>query len=132
MIRPVATAAAVCVGSWVGLLLGAGNVGLQRSVSLGPLRLFEHPLAVVLATGLAFVIALGVTVWRRPGEARSLLLVAAVLFGDAMGALVLAPLAVGELTPLDAPLVFAVLAVVGLQPLATYAGAALPRMLRSA
>lgn len=132
MIRTLVSAVAVCVASWLGLLAGAGNVGIQRSVSLGPLTLFEHPLAIVLATGMAFVIALAATTLRGSTRLRPLSLVAGVLAGDAIGALVLAPLAVGELTPLNAPVVFVALAVLGLQPLATLAGAAAPRMLRPA
>ncbi len=128
MIATLASAAAVCVASWLGLFLGAGNVGLQRSVSIGPLTLFEHPLAIGLATGMAFVIALGAAL-RGSGQLRPLSLVAAVLLGDAIGALILAPLAVGELTPLHAPVVFGALAVVGLQPLAAFAGATVPSML---
>jgi len=132
LIATLASAAAVCVASWLGLFLGAGNVCLQRSVSIGPLTLFEHPLAIALATGMAFVIALAAAALRGSGQPRPLSLVAAVLLGDAIGALILAPLAVGELTPLHAPVVFGVLAVVGLQPIATLAGAAAPRVLRPA
>lgn len=130
MIRTLLSAGAVCAASWLGLLIGAGNVGLQRSVSIGPLTLFQHPLAIVLATGAAFVVALLASTMggaKRPG---SLNLVAGVLAGNAIGALLLAPLAVGELTPLNAPVLFAALAVLGLQPLATLAGAATPRVLR--
>lgn len=129
-IGTLSTAAAVCVASWVGLLIGAGNVGLQRSVAVSPLTLFERPLAVVLAVGLAFVVALGAAMLRRGTRPAPLTLLTAVLGGDAVGALVLAPLAVGELTPLDAPEVFAALTVIGLQPVAAAAGAVLGRVIR--
>lgn len=129
MIRTLVSAGAVCVASWLGLLVGAGNVGLQRSVSIGPLTLFEHPLAIVLATGTAFAVALAATTLGGANRPRPLKLVGGVLAGDAIGALLLAPLAVGELTPLNAPVLFVALAVLGLQPLATLAGAAVPRVL---
>lgn len=132
MVRTLVSAALVCAASWVGLLVGAGNVGLQRSVSIGPLTLFEHPLAIVLATGAAFVVALAATAFRGSSSSRPLGLVGAVLAGDAIGAVILAPLAVGELTPLNAPVVLVALAVVGLQPLAVLAGTAAPRVLRPA
>ncbi len=132
MVRTLVSAAAVCIASWLGLLVGAGNVGLQRSVSIGPLTLFEHPLAIVLASGMAFVMAFAATALRRSSHPRPRGLVAAVLAGDTLGAVVIAPLAVGELTPINAPAIFVALAVLGLQPLATLAGATVPRVLRPA
>ena len=132
MIRTLLSAAAVCITSWIGLLVGAGNVGLQRSVATGPLSLFEYPLAILLAAGAAFLISVAATRVRASSRPTPLTLAAAVLAGDALGALVVAPLAVGELTPLNAPVVFVALAVVGLQPLAVLAGAAIPRVLRPA
>lgn len=132
MIRTLVGAGAVCAASWLGLLIGAGNVGLQRSVSIGPLTLVEHPLAIVLATGMAFIVALGASTLGGASRPRLLSLMAGILAGDGIGALLLAPLAVGELTPFDAPVLFVALAVLGLQPLAALAGAAAPRMLRPA
>ncbi len=125
--RAAGTAAAICLASWVGLFLGAGNVGLQRSVAIGPLTLMEQPHAIALAAGLAFVVALSAGFLGSAGRTRPLRLFAFVVMGDAVGALVVAPLAVGELTPLDAPAVFAVLAVLGLQPLAGLAGSFISR-----
>lgn len=121
--RTVIGAGLVCLASWLGLLLGAGNVGLQRSVSVGPWTLVEHPGGLVLAAALAFLVALAVTWMAGPGRQNPLRLVAAVLIGDAIGALVLAPAAVGELTVLNAPVVFVALTALGLQPLATVLGA---------
>lgn len=132
MVRTLVNAAVVCAASWVGLLVGAGNVGLQRSVSIGPLTLFEHPFAIVLGAGAAFIVALAATAFRTSSSPRPLDLVGAVLAGDAIGAFIFAPLAVGELTPLNAPVVFVALAVVGLQPLAVLAATVAPRVLRSA
>jgi len=51
--RLAITAALVCAASWIGLLIGAGNIGLQRSVAVSPLTLFELPLALVLSAALA-------------------------------------------------------------------------------
>lgn len=114
--RTAIVAGIICLGSWAALLVGAGNVGLQRSVSMGPWTLVEFPLALLLAALLAFGAALA----QRDGPAR---LVALILLGDVIGAIVVAPLAVGELTPINAPVVFVVLAALGLQPLAAALGA---------
>lgn len=132
MTRTLVSAGAVCLASWLGLFLGAGYVGLSRSVAIGPWTLVEQPVGVALAVGLAFIVAVGAAMRRGPGQSRPLSLTAGVLVGDAIGALILAPLAVGELTPLNAPVVFAALAVLGLQPLAAFAGTAAPRALRRA
>lgn len=119
-VRSVVTAAAVCVTSWIGLLIGAGNVGLQRSVAVGSLTLFEAPAALVLA----FVTSLAVALLLAPVGSRWPLTVAGiVLIGDLIGSTVLAPLAVGELSVLDAHLVFVPLTALGLQPLGAAIGA---------
>lgn len=121
--RTAATGAVVCLASWLGLLAGAGYVGLSRSVSVSPLTLVEVPMALVLAAALAFVAALAVN--RLPGDAhplRPLHLVAWILVGDLFGAAVLAPLAIGELEAVHAPVVFAAISALGLQPLAAAAG----------
>lgn len=132
LMRTVVGAGLVCLASWIGLFLGAGNVGLQRSVSVGPGTLIEHPVGLVLAAVLAFVVALALTWVTGPSRKNALRLVAAVLIGDALGSLVLAPVAVGELTVLNAPVVFVALTALGLQPLATFLGAMAHRMLRTA
>ncbi len=124
MTRPAAVGAGVCLASWLGLLVGAGNVGLQRSVAIGPLTLLEVPQAIALAAAFAFVAALVLT--RLTGDAHRLhpfQLVAWVLVGDLFGAAVLAPLAVGELEVAHAAVVFAAISALGLQPLAAAAGA---------
>jgi hypothetical protein len=120
MRTPVA-AAVVCLASWLGLWAGAGYVGLSRSVAVSPLTLLEVPMALVLAAALAFVAALGLA--RLVGGTRPLRLVAWVLVGDLFGAAVLAPLAIGELTIIHTPVVFAAISALGLQPLAAAAGA---------
>ena len=129
-LRDAAGAAVICVASWIGLAIGAGNVGLQRSISTGPLTLLEQPVALVMAAVLGFVAAhlLAVNV-RSASPWRVVLL---VLAGDVLGAVVLAPLAIGELTPLHAPLVFVPLTVLGVQPLAAFAGAWIGRRVAGA
>jgi len=116
--RTAATAALVCVASWIGLLLGAGNVGLQRSVGVGPLTLLEAPLALALSAGLAMGAA-----WLAGGGASSpLRILIAVLAGDVIGAVLLAPLLIGELEIIHAPTVFVAISALGLQPLAACIG----------
>jgi hypothetical protein len=121
VVRALAGSAIVCLTTWVALL-AAGNVGLQRSISKGALTLFEQPFAValVVVTGLAVGFAMARWLGVRP-----LALLVGVLLGDALAGLVLAPIAIGELEPIHAPLVFAAVSVVGLQPLAALAGAVL-------
>ena len=129
MRQTVLTAAGICVASWIGLFLGAGNIGLQRAVSIGPLTLLEQPLAMAISAGLAFAVALRSA--RTIGATQPLALVAWILTGDVIGAVVLAPIMVGELTPFDAPVVFAALAVLGLQPLAALVGSLASRAFQS-
>ena len=119
--RTAAIGAVVCLASWLGLRAGAGYVGLSRSVAVSPLTLLEVPMALVLASALAFVAALGLA--RLAGDTRPLQLVAWVLAGDLIGAAVLAPLAIGELEVVHAPVVFAAISALGIQPLAAAAGA---------
>ena len=121
--RIAAVSSLVCVASWIGLLIGAGNVGLQRSVAIGPLTLLELPLALGLATILAFLAA-----WlpARFGPTRAfspLPLLGGVVAGDLIGAVILAPFLVGELELIRAPVVFAAITALGLQPLAAFLGA---------
>ena len=117
--RTAATATLVCIGSWIGLLLGAGNVGLQRSVGIGPLTLLEAPLALTVSAGLALGAA-----WLGGGGASSpLRILIAVLAGDFIGAVLLAPVLIGELEIIHAPTVFVAISALGLQPLAACIGA---------
>ena len=119
--RAAAIGAVVCLASWLGLWAGAGYVGLSRSVAVSPTSLFEVPMALVLASALAFVSAFGLT--RLARGTLPLQLVAWVLVGDLFGAGVLAPLAVGELEMAHAPIVFAAISALGMQPLAAGVGA---------
>jgi hypothetical protein len=119
--RAAAIGAVVCLASWLGLWAGAGYIGLSRSVAVNPLTLLEVPMALVLASALAFVAALGLSHLAR--GTRPLHLVAWVLVGDLIGAAVLAPLAIGELKVVHAPVVFAAISALGMQPLAAGVGA---------
>ena len=125
--RTAATGAVVCLASWLGLLVGAGYIGLSRSVAVGPLTLLEVPMALVLASALAFVAALALTRHTRGAHPlhtlHPLKVVAWILVGDLFGAAVLAPLAIGELEAVHAPVVFAAISALGIQPLAAGAGA---------
>lgn len=120
--RTAATAALVCIASWIGLALGADNVGLQRSVGIGPLTLLEAPLALTFSAGLALGAA-----WLSGGGASSpLRILIAVLAGDFIGAVLVAPLLVGELEIIHAATVFVAISALGLQPLAACIGSWLP------
>jgi hypothetical protein len=121
------TAALVCVASWVGLQVGAGNVGLQRSVAIGPLTLLEVPLALALAVALALVAAWLPGRLDRAKASSPIRVLAGVLVGDAIGAVVLAPVLIGELEVTHAPVVFVAITALGLQPVAAFIGAWLAR-----
>lgn len=121
--RIAAVSSLVCVASWIGLLIGAGNVGLQRSVAIGPLTLLELPLALGLATVLAFLAAWLPARFGPTSAFSPLPLVGGVVAGDLIGAVILAPYLVGELEVIHAPVVFAAITALGLQPLAAFAGA---------
>lgn len=109
----------VCVASWLALALGAGDVGLQRSISKGAISLIDQPVALIMVAVAALVTAYAVT---RIFRLRSIPLLVGVLLGDAFAGIVLAPIAVGELEPIHAPLVFAAVSVLGLQPAAAFLG----------
>lgn len=123
--RELVAAGAVAAASWLGLAVGLGNVGLQRSITAGPLSILESPVAVLLVAVVAFGLTAVIT--RRVRSIRPGALVAAILAWDAVGAAAIAPLAVGELSPSDAPVIFAVLAALGVLPVAGLLGAVVGR-----
>jgi hypothetical protein len=120
IIRLALASSAVCLASWLALAATAGGVGLQWSISRGAMSLLENPgvIAGVTVTTLA-VAYLSAARFR----VATIPLVIGVLIGDLFAGLVLAPIAVGELAPIHAPLVFAAVAVVGLQPAVVLIGA---------
>ena len=121
--RTAIAATAACVLSWLGLLIGAGNVGLQRSVAVGPTTLLETPLALALAAGSAVLVG---AVAGRSGVL-PIPLLGAVLIGDLIGAALLAPVLVDELELVHAPVVFVAISALGLQPLGALIGARVAR-----
>ena len=123
VLRLAVGSAAVCLGTWLALL-AAGNVGLQWSISRGASTLFEQPRVVALVAATGFLIAY---VCAKQLHLAALPLLIGVVLGDAFAGLVLAPIAVGELEPIHAPLVFAAVSVLGVQPAAALAGAAIAR-----
>ena len=118
--RTVAGGTAVCLATWSALAAAAGNVGLQRSISKGGITLFELPSVLVLVALVAIAVAF---VAAKRLDLTAPQLVVAILVGDLVAGLVLAPLAVGELEPNHAPLVSAAVSVMGLQPAAAFVGA---------
>ena len=111
--------ALVCVATWLGLAVGAGYVGLSRSVSVGAATLVEHPAALVAVAVIGVTSSFAVT---RAFRLRPLLLLLGVLIGDAFAADVLAPIAIGELEVSTGVPVFLAITVAGLQPAAVVLG----------
>jgi hypothetical protein len=115
---------AVAASSWLVLAFAAGNVGLQRAVSSGPWTLLtERPVAALLAVATALAIAfVARPLLRHAGIAAG---VVGVVAWNVIAAVVLAPLAVGELEVAHAPIVFGATTVLGLQLVAAWLGARL-------
>jgi hypothetical protein len=109
----------VCVATWLGLAVGAGYVGLSRSVSVGVMTLVENPAALVAVAVIGVTSSFSVT---RAFRLRPLLLLLGVLIGDAFAAEVLAPIAIGELEVSTGVPVFLAITVAGLQPAAVVLG----------
>lgn len=122
--RTAAAGALICVVSWFALAIGAGNVGLQQAVANGPGTLVDRPLAVLLVAASSFASAFALGARLSASSSR---LLGAVLAWDLFGAIVLAPLAIGELTPADAPIIFIALTVAGVQPAGVLIGSWLGR-----
>jgi len=121
----------VCALSWLMFVLGAGNVGLQRSVSWGPqVLLSQHPMALLLLVGTALLVSYSLVRWLLP-RVTAIHAAAWTFAGDLFGSIVLAPVLVGELEPVNAPIVFATLIFFGLQIAAAAAGAWFATRLRT-
>lgn len=120
VIRATVAGGVVCLASWLALAASAGNVGLQRAISSGAQSLLESPAAVIVVAVIAAGAAFWVTWTLRTSAA---LVLVGVLVGDLLTGLVLGPLAIGELEPIHAPLVFAAVSVLGVQPGAAFLGA---------
>ena len=114
----------VCLASLVGLVIGAGNVGLQQSLRLDPVGFAaDYPMAVILCLGAAFVAALIFVRTTRAARSFVPLGMLAVVAGDVLTSFVVAPLMVGELEPAHGFTVLVAVSLFGLQIVAAAAGA---------
>jgi hypothetical protein len=124
MVSTVAFAVVVCLSSWLGLAVGAGNVGLQQSLRLDPMAFATaYPLAVGLSLVGAFAAAAVFAARTRKSTEFAVVVAVAVLFGDVLGSFLAAPLLIGELEPSDGGAVLLVVSLLGAQPVAAWAGA---------
>lgn len=111
----------VAVPSWLVLAAAAGNAGLQRSIGGAWTLLTERPAAGLGATAVSLVLAFAA--WPIVRRRSPLAGVHAVLGWNVVAGVVLAPIAIGELEPVHAPLVIGATTVCGLTLLAAWAGA---------
>jgi hypothetical protein len=108
------------------LWLGLGNIGLQQTVSIGPEVLLTTYLPTTALVAVLGVIVGGlVAALLRFDRVEALLLAATVVLVDVVMAVIVAPILIGEITLRHTPIVLAVLAVLGFQPLAIVIGALL-------
>jgi hypothetical protein len=117
--RTIGSAAVAAVGSWLVLIAVLGNVGLQQTMSLGPLR----PDGVIVAYGAMGLVATVAGYLGAPGATIRAAApgVVALLAMDLVGAVV-ATFLIGELGLADLPAVMTVITGVGLQPLGFLVG----------
>lgn len=126
VLRALTFGLAVAAPSWLVLAVGAGNVGLGRSIYPGPWTLVtERPIPSLLAVVTAFAIAFLARPLLRPAGIGTG--VAAVVGWNVVAAALIAPLAVGELELAHAPFVIAAITVLGLQLVAAWLGASMRR-----
>lgn len=126
LIKALAFGALVCIASWVGLAIGAGQVGLAHSVTRDPLFFATtYPLAILLSLTAAFVAA--ITFARVARTSRSFALTGAlmVLLGDVVASFLIAPLAIGELEFQHGFIVLSAISLYGLQIAVAWLGATL-------
>ncbi len=123
-VKALAFGGLVCIASWVGLAIGAGNVGLQQSVSRDPVFFATtYPLAIVLSLAAAFAAALIHARVQRTPRSFALIGALAVLVGDVMASFLVAPLLVGELEMKHGFIVLLATSLCGLQIAAAWLGA---------
>ena len=129
--KVIATVVGALAAAWAVLLFGLGNIGLQRSVSIGAQVLVEDYLPITLAAAaVAFVISLlGSAPARFEARDTTRLVGWAVVALVAMS-WVIAPVLIGEFEILHGAQVFLVLSVLGLVPAAIGLGGLLPAVWR--
>ncbi len=124
VVRTLLFAVVVCLASWMALVVGAGNVGLQQSLRLDPVGFAtDHPVAIVLCLAAAFTTAALFARVGRTSKAFALQGAIAVLLGDAVASFIAAPVLVGELEPQHGVIVLLALSLFGTQVLAAWLGA---------
>ncbi len=123
-VKALAFGALVCIASWAGLRLGAGNIGLQHSVSRDPVFFATtYPLAIALSLAAAFAAAFIFARIQRTPRAFALLGALAVLLGDVVAGFLVAPVMVGELEIEHGFIVLSAISLYGLQLAAAWLGA---------
>ena len=120
--KAVLVGISVCIATWLTMAAMLGNVGLQRSVAIGPGTLFERPLVIVAVLIVGGAVAAVVTRGLALDGRHVLSAVASTVALDVGGSVVLAPLAVGELDISDWRRVVVVISLFGAQPAAAALG----------
>jgi len=123
-LKALAFGALVCLASWAALAIGAGNVGLQHSVSRDPVFFATtYPVTIALSLAAAFAAAFIFARIQRTPRAFALLGALAVLLGDVVAGFMVAPVMVGELEFEHGFIVLLAISLYGLQLAAAWLGA---------
>lgn len=123
VIRALAFGAIVCLASWAGLALAAGQVGLSHSVTRDPVFFATtYPLAIALSLTAAFAAAFIFARIQRTPRAFAATGAATVLLGDALASFVVAPVLVGELEIQHGFIVLLAVSLYGSQIIAAWLG----------
>jgi hypothetical protein len=122
-VRAVVIGGALGLVGWALLLALLGNLGLQQSVSKPPSEAFSDYGIQFLIVGAATLLLayLASAIWPRDISPRWVLI--GLLATEGIGALLLAPMLIGEITLSMAPAVMLVLTAFGLTLLGAYLGA---------
>jgi hypothetical protein len=129
--KVIATAVGALAVAWAVLLFGLGNVGLQRSVSIGAQVLVEDYLPITLAAAaVAFVVSLLGSAPARFEARDTIRLVGCAVVALVAMSWVIAPVLIGEFEIVHGAQVFLVLSVLGLVPAAIGLGGLLPAVWR--
>ncbi len=124
LMKALVFGAIVCVASWSGLLVGAGDIGLQQSVSRDPVYFATtYPLAIVLSLAAAFAAAFIFARVQRAPRAFALMGALAVLLGDVVASFLVAPVMIGELEMEHGVIVLLAISLYGSQIAAAWFGA---------